>query len=326
MTRPVLPPAAAAGGGSHPLPGAAHVVARAAGEVVLRNRLIELVRNEPATSSVYALPLLVVPAWIMQCYVLDATSHTSLVRYLVERGHVVYTISWTDPRADDHTLALDDYLRLGVMDAIDAVIRHTGAPRLNACGYGMGGVLLAIAAAAMARNGDGRLASMTLLAAPVDVTGADATRDNAAGIAGTTCKRYRKHSCHLRQLIMERHPAGAAVALRDLHVPIFAVGCRADRMAPWRAVHAILAATDAEVTFVLAAGAGAAHAPPCPGTTYGAFQLATRSRAAAGADPDRWRELAEHREGSWWPAYKAWLAPRAGPALARPAAVGAPAP
>ncbi|KTD42490.1 PHA/PHB synthase family protein [Legionella quateirensis] len=145
-------------------------VAVTKGKVVFKNHLIELIQYEAQTEKVYKEPILILPAWIMKYYILDLLPDNSLVNWLTQQGHTVFIVSWRNPTKEDRNLGLEDYYRLGAMAAIDAVSKTRTDSKIHLMGYCLGGTLAMITAAAMAKNHDARLKSLTLLAAQGDFT------------------------------------------------------------------------------------------------------------------------------------------------------------
>ncbi len=363
-------------------------VAITRGQVVFRNSLIELIQYQSTTPQVYAEPVLIVPAWIMKYYILDLSPHNSMIRYLVEKGHTVFVISWKNPIAEDRDIGMDDYLEQGVMAALDAVSIILPGRKVHTVGYCLGGTLLTIAAAAMARDGDHRVKTMTLFAAQTDFVEAgelllfinesqvafledmmwdqgylDAGQmvgafqllrsndliwsrlvydyllgqrqpmnDLMAWNADQTRMPFRMHSEYLRHIFLGNELATGhykvkdrPIAISDIRAPIFTVATEQDHVAPWRSVYKINLLVDAdEVTFLLTSGGHNAGIVSEPGHGRRTYQVAGRTDQDRYIDPDTWQATTPKQQGSWWPAWQAWLVKHSAQHQVSPPPLGAP--
>jgi len=122
------------------------------GAVIFRNRLLEVIHYAPTQPQVHAEPVVIVTPWINKFYVLDLVPKKSMVRYLLDQGLDVYITSWKNPDESMRDVRFDDYLTEGI-DAIVQVARdYSGAERVHAVGYCIGGTALATWMAWAARH------------------------------------------------------------------------------------------------------------------------------------------------------------------------------
>ncbi len=143
-------------------------IATLPGKVVFENRMFQLIQYNPSTPSVFKKPLLVVPPWINKYYILDLQPKNSYLKWLVDQGHTVFVMSWINPDESYKDVGFDEYVKEGILSAVEAVIAATGEEQLNAIGYCLGGTLLATTLAYMAAKADDRIASATFLTTMID--------------------------------------------------------------------------------------------------------------------------------------------------------------
>ncbi len=143
-------------------------IAATKGKVIYQNKLMQLICYESTTEQVYKTPILIVTAWINKYYVLDLDPQYSFVKWLVDNGYKVFMISWVNPDARMKDFALEDYMKEGVVTALQQVAEISNSENVNCIGYCMGGTLLAISAAYLVTKQIHLINSLTLLTTLVD--------------------------------------------------------------------------------------------------------------------------------------------------------------
>ncbi|HUX78571.1 MAG TPA: class I poly(R)-hydroxyalkanoic acid synthase [Alphaproteobacteria bacterium] len=141
------------------------------GDVVFRNDLFELIHYRPLTEKQYAIPLLIIPAWINKYYIFDLSQNNSYIKWMLNKGYNVFIISWVNPKSNNASKTFEDYLVEGIYRASDVICSLTQSSSLHTMGYCLGGNLLAALAAYIAKSkASFSLQSMTLLATIMDFT------------------------------------------------------------------------------------------------------------------------------------------------------------
>ncbi len=143
-------------------------IAMTPGKVVFRNDTFELIQYAPAVKRAYEIPLLIVPPWINKFYILDLNPKKSFVRWATEQGLTVFVVSWVNADERQGRKTFSDYMREGFLEAVQAVQDATGAAKINAIGYCIGGTLVASALGYMAAKQDDRINSATFFTTQVD--------------------------------------------------------------------------------------------------------------------------------------------------------------
>jgi polyhydroxyalkanoate synthase len=146
-------------------------IATTPGKVIYQNALMQLIQYTPTTATVLRRPVLIIPPWINKYYILDLNKEKSFIKWCVDQGLTTFVISWVNPGPDLAAKTFADYMYEGPLRALD-IIAALGAEPAHAVGYCIGGTLLAVMLAFMAKRGDERLCSATFLTTQTDFSDA----------------------------------------------------------------------------------------------------------------------------------------------------------
>ena len=143
-------------------------IATSEGEVVYRNRMMELIQYSPTTETVHETPIVLFPPWINKFYILDLKAQNSLIKWVVEQGYTLFVVSWINPDESYADVGMEDYIQDGFLTAIDVVKKICNVNQVNAVGYCIAGTTLSLTLSLMKQRGDTSVKSATFFTALTD--------------------------------------------------------------------------------------------------------------------------------------------------------------
>ena len=143
-------------------------IAASPGDVVYRNRMMELIQFRPTTEQVHETPLVIFPPWINKYYILDLKPTNSLIKWITEQGYTLFVVSWVNPDTAYADVGMEDYIEDGFLAAFREIKAITGSKEVNAVGYCIAGTTLALTLSLMKHRGDTSVKSATFFTALTD--------------------------------------------------------------------------------------------------------------------------------------------------------------
>ncbi len=125
---------------------------------------------------------------------------------------------------------------------------------------------------------------------------------------------YLRGLCQDDLFATEGFPIGDSVAkLSEVNVPICAIACETDHIAAWKSsFRGVQKMGSKDKTFILSeSGHIAGIVNPPSRVKYGHY-----TNSDMGLTPEDWQAGADRQDGSWWPLWDTWLAPRSGKQIA----------
>ncbi|MCT4558698.1 MAG: class I poly(R)-hydroxyalkanoic acid synthase [Pelagimonas sp.] len=143
-------------------------IATAEGEVVYRNRMMELIQYKPTTEKVQEIPVVLFPPWINKFYILDLKPANSLIRWVVDQGYTLFVVSWINPDSSYADTGMEDYIQDGFIQAMEVAKEICGTKQVNAVGYCIAGTTLSLTLSLLKKRKDKTVKSATFFTTLTD--------------------------------------------------------------------------------------------------------------------------------------------------------------
>ena len=342
------------------------------GDVVYRNRMIELIQYKPTTKQVHEIPVVIFPPWINKFYILDLKAQNSLIKWIVDQGYTLFVVSWVNPDPSYAEVGMSDYVEEGYLAAIREAKSICGTKEVNAVGYCIAGTTLSLTLALLKKRKDKSVRSATFFTTLSDFAdqgevGVFLSNDFVDGIEEEVTEKgvldkyfmsrtfsflrsndliyapairsymmgqtppafdllywngdgtnlpakmsveYLRGLCQANDFVKDGFEiCGETVQIKDVSVPLCAIACETDHIAPWKASYAGFQQMGSkDKTFILSeSGHIAGIVNPPSKNKYGHW-----TNPEYDLSSDDWQASADKHEGSWWPRWEKWLDKKSG--------------